>query len=64
MTDIFPPELLSADKLDEAIEFLQLLKTYPRIKKEAIIAWCKLTRVILTAEIVRRVLGNDEFRVR
>jgi len=55
--EIFPRELLTADKEDEVVLLLRQLPVPPRRKKQALIAWCKFVGAALTKDLVERVLG-------
>lgn len=58
--EIFPPALLSKDKEEEVILFLQRLPVPPRRKKQALIAWCQYVGAALTKEMVEKLLGPFE----
>ena len=63
MIEVFPDDLLYPTKQKEAIWLLQHLAVAPRLKKEALIAWCKVVDVNLTREMVVELLGDDVDRV-
>lgn len=56
--EVFPEELLHADKLEATIKFLRLLPAPSQKKVSMIIDWCKEIGVPLTWKIIERVTGG------
>lgn len=54
--EVFPPELMYADKVDEAVAWINA-QDVPRLidRKYLIIDWCQCVGIPLTAELVDRV---------
>lgn len=57
--EIIPAYLLSKDKENEFILFLQKLPIPPRRKKEVLIEWCQYVGAALTRDLIIRLLGVD-----
>ena len=64
IAEILPIALLSPDKEDEVITFLQQLDVPDRRKKHALVEWCNYTGVVLTEELVDKLLGDRSDRQR
>ena len=62
MINIFPEELMISDKVYEVIEFLKKLDVQPRLRKEALISWCKHMGLKMKREWVKELLGDNLYR--
>ena len=57
LIEVFPPWLLTRDRLNDVIIFLRELPVEPKRKKQALVAWTRYVGVALTYEMVEAVLG-------